>query len=228
MKTEAVKSGDYETGRDLDLYEAYIKKDLMLFKKIYFGTQYASYRLKMKVLFKIKNVVKHENKFIFQTSEDNKIPVEIFQPMGLSLTPMSKLLLKIIFTDFYRPIHLGEVFRQLYPNEFFNPNSSKDRLYRVFLKLKKEVIKCEAPIDIFWKNNQIGWAYSRSFILSLEEKSVNENKSALFFSQLPDRFSIYDFKNAIGKSRRTSERWIRQWLDEKIIKKTKPGFFTKR
>lgn len=143
----------------------------------------------------------------------------------LSLRPLGKKMLKTLLSDFYHPIQLGEMFRALYPNEHFHPVTSKDRLYKIFSYLKKEILLQSLPIAIQWSKNQIQWMPQKNFVLHYGDSSKIDSKLSSLKQNLPPRFNIHDVKKILNKSQRTCERHINILIAKGLLKRLKPGTF---
>jgi hypothetical protein len=227
LQDQAQKEGGSETVRELDLYYAVARRDEALFHKVYHGTKFPAYRKKIQQRYG-KTVPPRINQNFHFEADSRQSDFSEFQPDALGLSSSSLKMLSIILSDFYRPVQLGEVFRDLYPLEYFNPNTSKDRLYKTFSRLKQELQSRSAPIEIAWRGSQIAWRAKENFQL-LRGRSTSPN-----FLQnqtdtgLQERFTVHDFIKTQGLSRRTCERQLDQMVKAGWIKRLRPGLFEKK
>jgi hypothetical protein len=223
----AQSEGGFETVRELDLHYAVARKDQALFQKVYQGTRFPSYRKNIKQKYGEIAGSQFSRKILFSTEDDPSV-AEDFNSESLDLSASSLQMLKILLSDFYRPIQLGEVFRDLYPMEYFNPNSSKDRLYKVFSRLKHELQLQSAPLEISWRGSQISWGKTKNFQLVTHTSTRSKEALSVENEELGSRFSIHDFIKSQGKSRRTCERQLDKLVKEGIVKRLRPGLFEKK
>jgi hypothetical protein len=148
LQIEAQAKSEFETVRELDFYYALARQDQSLFQKVYCGTRFETYRRRMKQKYAQDTAFLKEFAIPFTDNPNFQGAMQNFSSSSLELSVSAEKMLKIVLSDFYRPIQLGEVFRDLYPDEYFNPNTSKDRLYKVFSRLKQELQSQDSPIDI--------------------------------------------------------------------------------
>jgi hypothetical protein len=228
----AIKKQSFETLREIDFYKSICTSDLELFSKVYSGTRFYSYRQKMKNQFQV-NKINPKIKFMEENLNSDIEPTNV-DLQNVPVTLNQKKLLYIILSDFYSPIQLGEAFRKLYPNEYFNPYSSELRLYRHYENLKKSLYKLNYPLEIHWKNRRIFWTQTNPFYLI--RSSNAKIRKPLFkkikildgvISQLSVSFNRQEISLITGWPQRTTDRILNIAVNNKIIKKTKPGFFKK-
>lgn len=193
------------------------KSELLSF--IYQGTRFKAYR----------------NRILNLASENQievKLQKELFFQSTSSLEPMFHLKLNSIdipdkpfrffltlLSDFYRPIHLGEIFNELYNSEYFDPFSSNKRLHEIFRRAKK--IFATYKIDLFWKKKQIGWTSKKPICINLEKVQ------SVLPEDLPTKFSISDVQEKFNLSKRQSYRKIKAVSEKGLIRQLKPNLWKK-
>jgi tetratricopeptide (TPR) repeat protein len=232
LKLLAKKNKHFETLREMDFYRSIYLKDQDLFRKVYLGTRMSAYRKKMLSSFDI--VIKSGPvEFNLAETSSEEILIDSYQ---LDLTAQAVQLLDLIFSDYYSPIQLGEVFRELYPNEFFNPDTSVKRLYLSFNSLRKQLdTRASLPFQIFWQKRQLLWQGRNNFSwychFGQKKPNLRVNKMQkgyhLVLAQLPIVFSTYDFSILAKNSLRQAHRQLQWALKGKSIKKLKPGVYQK-
>ncbi len=219
LKTLAQSKRVFEAVRELDLYQAFSKHNEKDFLKVYSGTRFSGYKKRIKSFFGYSRPIPREHQCRF--GEDKT--TSVFRVQQLALTKTSESLLQIILSDYYRPIQLGEVFKELYPDEHFNPQSSMPRLYQVFRRLKLELKEKQAPIKVIWQQKQISWQPQTSFILQIEPK---ENLIELL-SMSTSIFSVEQIIQEMNVSKSSAYRLIDQAIAARKVRRQGAGVFKK-
>lgn len=219
FKTLAQKMKVFEAAREIDLYTAISQKNENGFLQVYHGTRFSGYKSRIKSLYGFKQRAPRDFTCRFGTG-NSKNDVSLNQ---LELTQSSRKLLTIMLSDHYRPIQLGEAFKELYPDEHFNPETSLPRLYQVFRRLKKEVQHHSIPFQVHWRQKQIFWKPISSFNLHIETPQA---KSTL--SEMPGPlFSVDDVMENFSISQSSAYRLIDEAVSLKKIKRRGAGIYKK-
>lgn len=219
LKDLAQKKKVFEASREIDFYEVLAQKNENKFLQIYHGTRFSGYKSRMKTLFSYDQ--RPPRDFICRFGPENS--ERIVSLHDLELTRSSKKLLSILLSDYYRPIQLGEAFKELYPQENFNPETSLPRLYQVFRRLKEETKSGLIPIQIQWKQKQIFWKPLLSFGLHIKspmEKSV-------LTEMLNPIFSITDVMQQFSVSQSTAYKLVDEAISLRKITRRGAGIFKK-
>lgn len=148
VRKRALKVGHLETIRECDRMEAILNKDHDLFLKVYFGTPWEHYREWLCRDFKgdstlPKEYLREMGEGITKLSER----LDFFKDDQLREQPLLLRLFAILNRDFYQSLRIASIHTLLYPDEFFNPFSSPNRIHqlvdrlKVFLKEKKSPLK---------------------------------------------------------------------------------------
>lgn len=221
LREKAHKSSNFETLRELDFHQSLVTGDQELFLKVYHGTRFASYKKRMKSLFKQSVSTRQKTGILLGPNDVNHKPGS-FQ--GNEISGQCLKMLKILFTDHYRPLQIGELFRDLYPDEYFNPHSSAPRLYQVYRRLKDELIRLEAPLRVNWIQNQIRWQAERPFVFEFRNK---DSQTDLPLRRLPDLFTLQELETCLKIPRRSAQRKLSQWVSKGVLRRTKLGTYKK-
>ncbi len=130
---------NWETLRECDLYEAVCTDNQCLFNRVYFATPHRTFRekalRKSQSRFQLNSSVQigPGNQKRTQCLDLNLIE---FHPFDLEMSKIQKILLKTVTKDLYSPIPIYQLFYDLFPGEFFNPLTSKDKTYKQISKLR--------------------------------------------------------------------------------------------
>lgn len=131
VKKEALLLRNWETLRDCDFHAARLTSDKNLLDRVLLGTPYQGYHDRIKLVFGISAPPLHD--LTYCPGEISRPPLKI----GLDLediygktflNPTSWSLLQLLTKDIYRPPRMGVVFSTLYPDEYFNPYTSPQRV----------------------------------------------------------------------------------------------------
>jgi len=154
------------------------------------------------------------------------------QPTTLVKSKKGLRLLQVLSQDFYRPLSLGPLFNQLYPNEYYNPLSSPGRVYKVVQRVQQLLIENHIPLKIEQQNNEFKlvrqqscYILRRSRIILNRQVVANENKNGLNASTLlrlkkwakRQWFGSKSASQAMGVSTRHLRRWLQPLITSRQI-----------
>lgn len=155
FKNKARLLGHWETLRHLDFNIASLTQDEALFNKVYFGTPHEAFKRKV-----LESGFNLRSNYVWQDGrrkfEEIKI-TDMFQPgfnqiaFGLTVHRLWMLM----SSDFYRPWSSTRIFDTLFPNENYNPFTSKKRVQQLVKKLREAL--CESGIEFEMKSTKKGY-----------------------------------------------------------------------
>lgn len=199
VRKEALASSQWETVRDCDFYQGAIGRDFEKLKYVYFGTPYESYRSK------IRSHGGHEliipESFVWFSLEQGRGP-ELLELVGAkltsgsaSLTPGHVLhrLLILLCQDFYKPAPVVRVFSFLYPGEYFNPNTSPNRVHQAINRLREWFVAQHIPLTIEEANGAYKLDFSGPFAILVPDKPLPRHGKEIEFAQLQAIFQSEGF-----------------------------------
>lgn len=235
LKKEANELKDWESCRELDLYQSFLTKDNILLQNVIYGTPSNFYHYRVKKIFKTFSI----DKFYLL----NKLPTtEIVLNLKklhiirnnevINIYPPSKLifnLLKIFLRDFYRPISISRMFYLLYPDEHYNPYSSHNKVNSALFLLRKWLRNCNLPIKIHSNNNEYKLLLDPSIAIQIENYTLKKNKKynlkneyylskALKSINKLERFSTNDLSKILNKSQSYTLKIISKWKLMGVVK----------
>ncbi len=236
VRAQALKSKDYETLRDLDLYQSCLTNDKELFLKVFFGSSFSSYRKRaLKKYGHDHEIPKHfflrvDDHLDFTTTLDLETG-QFSNSVSTSGLPQLQLkLLRELTRDFYRPFSVGELFSALYPDERFDIYSSPHRLFQLVRNLRKFLHQIEGSPRIEMKNGNY-----RLFLGTTQIKvSLNyppRNYSDPFEKQLMtylkhkvlSPFNRTDLQSHLGLSKTRAVEVLKVGLKLRLIRREKAG-----
>lgn len=121
----------------------------------------------------------------------------------------------------FKPKKIEDFFNSLYPEESFNYESAKDRVYQIIKRLREEIRAFRLPLKVLMKDDTycvVLTARKPSSLAKRIHKDYPENKRSSIEALLEKRrISIIDIKKMnsievakqLGKSRRTAQRILR-------------------
>lgn len=227
LRMKASQLNDFETVRECELFEAVAMKNEDLLRKVIMGTPSEAYRQRARQLF--GKSLKPLGQFVWDLNlRSSKMPV-VFDPYqkrncqtALYEKPHLLALFEALSVDFYRPCHLGALFRRVYPTEKFNPYSSPARVMRLLKRLDEWFEENQVPIRIDFKKSEFSLKASASVQVMLQrgqKLSAHEGRWSQIRKAFEGRtFTTSKISQAIGISQTSAQRLIRQALQEGRIR----------
>ncbi|MCB0366341.1 MAG: hypothetical protein H6624_04865 [Bdellovibrionaceae bacterium] len=214
IRNQAFHRRHWETIRENDFYKSVYGRDDDLFARVYFGTPFSSYREYMKE--KAKRQVVLPNYYdwqlkggasrrgrVFNVSEGQ----EISGPSALRAGFLEHRCLQVLASDIYRPVRLGALFGHLYPDEFFDAQSSPTRVHQVLRRLRRWLEAEGWPILIKGRGHAFALQASVPVRLRLSLSLVPATSGELQLQELArcfqrEAFSSSQAAQALGVSKR--------------------------
>ena len=143
LKKQVRAVGHWESLRHIDYCLALKRGDSDLYKNVYFGTPFKTVFLDSINLGTPPPVGKN---FLWKDArhqESDAMLLDLYRP-DLPKVPLgmtSHRLLLLLASDFYRPWSVGQLFDNLFPDEFFNPFSSKKRVQKLVKSIREALQK---------------------------------------------------------------------------------------
>lgn len=125
LRRLAVERRHWETVREADLFSLRINFDQKIFDHLYYGTPMPGYKKWLR-----EQLPQEPSSFYVLGRSDAQFKIdfqrgEFEAESGVTKIPKANLeLFKILLRDFYLPIGNGSIFSSLYPDEYFNSQSS--------------------------------------------------------------------------------------------------------
>lgn len=142
LRAEALAAGHWETVRDVDHYRLQVRPDRRLFEYLYFGTPHHSFRHRLE----------HAWRGEFTIPEYAEIgggaePARVWNPFEPSRDwgSLSHRLNLVLLQDLYQPRRVGEIFAMLFQDEYFNPDSSVNRVHQAVRRLREFLRANDVP-----------------------------------------------------------------------------------
>jgi tetratricopeptide (TPR) repeat protein len=149
----ALEQSHFETLRDLDFYELKVKFSESIYGRLYCGTPFVAYRSKLLREFSAHNP---PQSYIF--GEPGK-PVLDIDSMAfesgesvLEITPQLQQTFKAVWSDLYRPRSVGSLFEKIFTGEYFDINSSPNRVHRLVARLRAWLKIHDVAVSVEFEN----------------------------------------------------------------------------
>lgn len=153
VRSEAIKIKHWESIRQCDAYEAIYTQNARLALHVYFGTPFSSFR-KSFVSDYGSNLMIPDSYLLELGSK--KMPATLIDltgtsninKLGFKRGLLSDKMLLALASDFYRPKRVTSLHYAMYPEAFYNPVSSPDKVHQAIRRLRKELSAENIPLEI--------------------------------------------------------------------------------
>lgn len=228
VKSKALALKEWEIVRSCDLIKAHITSNEELLKYIYWGTLFKKY--KENILKLSKTSFGSQNEYILRSEIYNMDP-----PINLLKMCQYKKIRKVLFIltqDFYRPIRTTEIFSFLFPNEYYNPLTSNNRVYQLIQRARAWLLKFSLPlqINVYHHSYKLEITKPCSILLSkyFDDSKFKINEMNLDMPILKnEHFTSKEFADYFKITQRSAQRKIKELLFSKRIKKVNFGKISK-
>lgn len=229
LQKSVIESGDLETLRDLDFYQALINRDQNCFLKIYFGTPFAQYRRWASQRFGISKI---PEEFTLNPEAKNVLDLRngYFRSstQQVKFTSLQLRLLRTLTRDFYRPIPLGELFSHLYPDQKFDAFTSPHRLFQSVQNLRKHLRENKIPLQIHLADGAFQLNLNNlQVILQLEYLETSGARPIdefyIWIQRQTRPFSRQDLQSEMQISRPRAVEWLKFAVKKKWLLRSGAG-----
>lgn len=223
LRDEAVRRGHWESIRDCDFIFATLRHDAKLLTHLYFGTPFEAFRQR---LFRYYG-------------EKIEMPAEYLLPLNApgpkvkvldcssEMSGLAQRLLQILCRDFYRPARLGFLFGQLYPGQYFDPQSSPTRVYQAIAVLRRWLKSKKTGLEIKVTGHGYQIVSTKPVLLRvLGQRFTVASLSPLEkFRKAWNEpfFDVQDAMRVLDMSRSQMQRLLRQAVEEGTLERVGSG-----
>jgi tetratricopeptide (TPR) repeat protein len=250
FRQRANQDFQWEVVRDCDYFKALLTNDQDSLMHIYFGTRFESYRRRILDHCTL-NLKLHKEFNLYLSYPNDQSP----RPLAGSLQksdfmvdslsgwcPVSKRqfseglplkLFQLLTTDIYRPFHLGEIFHWLYGGEYFNPNSSPQKISRIIQRLRDNFKDIDAPIAVKIYQKQVYLAFKQPVVLikhqhqQLKKVRYQEEIYKIKIAFINKSFRSRDVERLLNISLRTAKRILKTLVENQCLSIKKAGRSTR-
>ncbi len=238
IKTEAAQIRRYETIRDCDRFLAIATRDKELFLKLFFGTPYTGFRKWLIHDFGEPSISIPESYLrvfpgkskLTKVLDISSLPLG--NNSGLKCGDLRHRLLTVLASDFYQRFRVPCLHSHLYPGDYYNLETSPNRVHRVMERLRYYLREAKLPLVVnheagdFWLDSSDtvavrifhpSAALEKGFFASRKLRKVWPLKS----------FSAAQASTVLALSKRSVQRILRSAVEGGEIEKNGRGSETR-
>lgn len=238
IRQEALRKKHWETLREVDYYRLQIQYSEDVFLKLYYGTKSPHYRARIRKMFPQAPVLPAIS---MGSDRDVRSPngneVEIFSfPGELAPGTTAHALLVYFLSDSYRGFRSGELYSILFPGDFYNPDTSLNRVHQTISRFRKTLAEYLPFLEIEVEDNiyRLKIYGSERILLPpvLPEPGPLAIKLFLFLQGNSEEiFSSEDVQVYFKITKANANKLLTQWVDAKLIDihlQQRPRLYKKR
>jgi len=230
FRQKAVGIGHWETVRDCDWLDALITENEKLFIHVFYGTPFEGFRQKMREDYPKQVNVPLEYLYNVGNGDGEKV-LDLFQGImegekkGLKVGQSLHQLLVVLASDFYRPLRVAEIHSVLFPEAFFNPNSSPTRIYQVVKRLRAWLVSSRIPLQIDSVSGAYHFESKRGVGIRLRDQSSLKHRADPYLKRIEDKwtdtpFSVQEVGRHLKISSSTALRLVNEGIQSRILSKS--------
>lgn len=225
VRSQAVLLEEREIIRECELFEAIAMQNELLLKKVIMGTPSEHYRQRARQLYgRNFNALGQFGWDLNGQAGDDSSTI-ILNPYekksdstALYERPQLLALLEALTLDFYRPCHLGGLFKSIYPDELFNPYTSPARVLRLLKRLDQWFTANKYPLRIDFKKSEFS-IQATGAVRVIIHRGQKLSAAGARWTELKSAFKNRTFTTAkvssvMGLSATSAQRLVKQALAE--------------
>lgn len=228
FQSRAKSAGQFEIARDIELYLAEFDRDETRYHSLYFGTPFHAYRRKIaesaraqgieipgRFLWSVPGAKGKGSKF---TPKSPFIPTDHFKAGALL-----EHLFSGICADFYRPRRLLELYEAAYPNQIFNPSSSRNQVHQGLRRLRSAIRRKRLPFDVVEDHETYTLVARTPVTVLLRQESEPEQIHLERLGTFRVPFTSREAAECLGCSKNTAITILNQLREKEKILQTGQG-----
>lgn len=228
LRFEAQEMQDWEGVRQIDFYQALITDDSQLYLRWMASTPYKNYRKILRQKFKNPPALPLEFRIRRGGLIDENVPSlnitsACFANSQLRTGGLVHRLLILLSHDFYRPLPLGEVFSRLYEDEYFDSETSPDRVRSVAKRLSAWFIEQKIPLSIQTNRQSLSLCALGPIDLVISNHDEEISRGSCRLDTLRNKikskwFSVAEATLTLGLSLRSTQRVLTLSIEQGDLK----------
>lgn len=240
IKVEALKISDYETVRTCDLHLAVCKRDKELAKHVYFGSPHRKFRENVAEQISIFCDIPEQYNQSFENKPASKTKVrcfdmheakEINSEIYLKNGQAMHRVLQTIASDFYKPVRATEIFSLAFPNEYYDPTVSINRVHQVIKRLRRWLSESVVPLKIIEDNNSYQVIGSEQYLIRWTDRQqvfdADYRLNQLNKKFRNNLFNLHDAGVHLNMPARSVSRLLKNAIENGLIRQEGAGPQTK-
>lgn len=221
----AESMGSWETLRELDVHESLLDGDARLFNRVYFGSPLPAYRERLRETLKDFGApFAVEERFLLNPSAQNPTSLAALLASREDDAPtfLEKKLLATLLSDFYAPFRTGQIFSRLFEGDFYDLETSPDRIFQVVRRLRTWLANHWGSSKLLYEPRGYSLVLDPTLELCLEREIIEQSrfeKTDLDESRVRslfgrESFSARELQRRMGGSVRSANRLIKGLLEK--------------
>jgi len=216
LKKYAYNLKDYESVRECDYYISLYSNNKNLHTYCYVGSPFLHYRKKFKSeLIEEKAFVKfnsEKSRYEFKSEQDKIFDIDLLisDYVSTNKTQLKKsknlsILLQSLTNDFYRPKTIHRLFTDLFPDQYWNPQSSPNLIRQLIFRFRSWANANHTNLKITENSKNYFLDSKDHKIVFAKNRDIN---SVMSLNLNPIEFTLAEFRQRTGLSQRSAERKI--------------------
>ena len=224
----AVQRKNWESVREADLFMLKVAPNQKQLDHLIFGTPRSAYRRRIE---KLVGALPNEN-YTLGSDKGLQLNLQTGLVTGVENLPIGKKVHQVISTlnrDFYAPINLGTLFYELYPNEYFDIDSSPFRIRQAILRTRQWLQQNNIPALIQQRKGAYSFFINGEFGIKFQLNQQAVNPTEVRWQQLKEKvasgaqFTSEDICSKLGWSRTTFRRLADWACENQALKRSGVG-----
>lgn len=211
----------WETVRDCEFQMAKLQKDQDRLERVFYGTPFKEY--KNRVLGQCDFELSRQYLFSKPGSRPDRVlslkkACLVGSPeITLKAGQVPHRILRTLSSDFYAPFSLGRIYSEVFPEEYYDPFSSPERVFKGIQRLRAWFKKYKLPVKVEHQNGGYRLVFGvRAGILIERSSDKPMSKPEIEIDRIADRlskfpaFSARQLSEALGVSLRSANRILKE------------------
>jgi tetratricopeptide (TPR) repeat protein len=232
---EAAKERNhFETLRDLDFYELKVRFSSDVYSRLFCGTPYEAYREKL--LREFKNLAPEDPVCLLGSPgapvlDVDTMTVDYGEPP--SITPQLLQTFRAVWADLYRPRSVGSLFEKIFAGEYFDINSSPNRVHRLVARLRAWLKIHDMPVSVEFENGGFAGHLEGPIQLQIKSRAHSQafqnsglelkwSRAEAQLASLPE-FTAEELADKLRQNHSSATRLLKWATENKKVFKTGAG-----
>lgn len=184
----AIERKNWESVREADLFILKVAPNQRQLDHLIFGTARIPYRRRIEALVEASP----SRSYVLGSDDGPQLNLQTGLLQGGTTLPIGKKIHQVISTlnqDFYSPINIGTLFYELYPDEYFNIDSSPFRVRQAILRTRQWLADAGLPASVQQSHGAYRFQITGEFGIRIELDQSTINPTEVRWRQLKESFA---------------------------------------
>ncbi len=146
LRKASIDQEHWQTARECDFFQALFTRDDALFFKVYFGTPFPAYRERL--LKSYGQETSLPDYYIWNPMQTPLAEENYFDELRLKSGQIYTRLFYTLKSDFYTAFRTETLFSKIFPDEYYNPVSSDQKIYTAINRFSQWLEKNDIPLIV--------------------------------------------------------------------------------